>query len=234
MANIAIIPARGGSKRLPGKNIRILGGKPLIAWTIEAALASECFDQVIVSTDDEEIANIAKANGAMVPYLRPAEISGDNATSNDVIAHIVNWLEADSSQYIETVTLLQPTSPFRNSSHIKDSFNLFRALNADGVVSVGECDVRLELCNSLPDDHSMQGFLQENVRRTQDMDKMYEINGAIYLFKRSAVGNLAALYSDKLRTFAYVMDALVSVDIDTEQDFLWAEFLLINNKCLTN
>lgn len=226
MAHIAIIPARGGSKRLPGKNIKLLGGKPLIAWTIEAALQSHCFDEVLVSTDDYEICKVAKDFGASVPFIRPAELSDDTATSDAVIKHAVEWLEENKKLNIDTVTLLQPTSPFRNAHHIRQSFDLFDNNQADAVVSVAETDIRLELCNKLPIDHSLAGFTNTQIKRTQDMQQVYELNGAIYLFKRMLVGALGEIYSEQYRGFAYVMAAEDSVDIDTDRDFKWAEFLL--------
>lgn len=226
MAHIAIIPARGGSKRLPGKNIKLLGGKPLIAWTIEAALKSDCFDQVIVSTDDQDISSVAKEFGASVPFIRPAELSGDTATSDAVIKHAVEWLENTENLVVETVTLLQPTSPFRNSQHICESFKVYLDKQADAVVSVTKTDTRLELCNTLPTDHSLVGFLKGDMKRTQDMQQVYELNGAIYLFKRNFVGVLGKVYSAECRGFAYVMSPDDSVDIDTVRDFQWAEFLL--------
>lgn len=228
MTHVAIIPARGGSKRVPGKNIRILGDKPLIAWTIQAANNSKCFDRVIVSTDDPEISAVAKEFGAEVPFLRPAELSTDTATSNSVIEHAVEWIETEGSGNIETITLLQPTSPFRTAEHIKESFQLFEEKKAEGIVSVVECNLRLELCNTLPVDRSLSGFLDGQTKRTQDMEKLYELNGAIYLFKRGLSGGINSLYKDKVKTFAFVMNSYSSIDIDNELDFKWAEFLLEN------
>ena len=230
MGAIAIIPARGGSKRLPGKNIKALGGKPLIAWTIEAALHSGCFDRVIVSTDDQAIADVAVAFGAEVPFLRPVELSGDMATSDAVIEHAVNWLEQHEALTIDTVALLQPTSPFRHAEHIKSAVSLMQEKQAEGVVSVTASDIRLELCNTLPADHSLAGFIDISAnaaaKRTQDMRQIYELNGAIYLFKRHIVGQLAQLYAPTSKALAYVMPLEDSVDIDTARDFAWAEFCL--------
>ena len=116
---IAIIPARGGSKRLPGKNIKLLGGKPLIAWTIEAAIKSNIFDHIFVSTDSEEIASVSRDYGAKVPFLRPAELASDTATTNDVVTHLVEWFEKEYNKEVTTVAILQPTSPLRNAQHIQ-------------------------------------------------------------------------------------------------------------------
>lgn len=227
-SNLAIIPARGGSKRLPRKNIKLLGGKPLIAWTIEAAIQSDCFDRIIVSTDDLKIADVAADFGAEVPFIRPAELSGDMATSDAVIEHAVRWIEQNNQFSIDTVMLLQPTSPFRNAEHIKACFELMDKKKADGIVSVTASDLRLELCNTLPPDHSLADFINisanETANRTQDMRQIYELNGAIYLFKRKLVGRLSQLYSTNISAYAYVMSMEDSVDIDTARDFAWAEF----------
>lgn len=226
MTNIAIIPARGGSKRLPGKNIRKLGDKPLIAWTIEAAISSHCFEIVLVTTDDIEIASVSESFGAFVPFLRPSALSGDTATSDAVIQHAVEWLEKNNNMQIETVTLLQPTSPFRDAEHIRKCFKLFKEKKAEGIVSVVASDTRFELCNTLPVDHSLAGFIDTPAKRTQDMQQIYELNGAIYLFRRHLVGALGDLYAPESKAYAYVMPSDDSVDIDTPRDFLWAEFCL--------
>lgn len=123
---IALIPARGGSKRLPDKNIKLLNGKPLIAWTIIAAKESALFDEVIVSTDSENIAAIAKHYGANVPFIRPQNISNDNATTAEVVNHAVNFIQDVEKVSIDTICLLQPTSPLRTTTHIKEAFALYK------------------------------------------------------------------------------------------------------------
>lgn len=230
MAHIAIIPARGGSKRVPEKNIRILGGIPLIAWTIQAALDSKCFDRVVVSTDEERIAAVAKRFGAEVPFIRPKELSGDRATSDQVIKHCIDFLDRSTDLNIETITLLQPTSPLRTAKHIQESFNLLRLKNADAVISITECSSKFELSNTLPANHSLAGFLKQTAKRTQEMKKLYEINGAIYLFKKSFSGELSKLYEKDIKSFAYIMEEKYSVDIDSELDLKWAAFLIENRE----
>lgn len=219
--SIAIIPARGGSKRLPNKNIKFLAGKPLIAWTIEAALQYDGFDLVIVSTDSQKIAEIAVNSGAFVPYLRPAELANDNSTTNDVIKHMVDWVEQHFEE-VSLVTILQPTSPLRDAEDIRRALIFFEKNHAEAVVSVCELDHPIQYCNSLPENLSMNGFLPEvSNQRSQDLKTFYRINGAIYIFKRKFVGNLKDIYSDG--SFAYVMDKRKSIDIDDEYDFGMAE-----------
>lgn len=222
---IAIIPARGGSKRLPGKNIKLLGGKPLIAWTIEAAIKSNIFDHVFVSTDNEEIASVSRDYGAKVPFLRPAELASDTATTNDVITHLVDWLGKKIPSPVSTVCILQPTSPFRNASHIIEAFEEKKQKSAKAIVSVCELEHPIEFCNQLGVDGSMAGFIEPtNMKRTQDLDPIYRLNGAIYIFDSSYVNRMNELYSEG--TFAYIMDSKLSIDIDTQDDFNLAEFLL--------
>lgn len=224
MSHVAIIPARSGSKRVPGKNVRNLGAKPLIAWTIEAALSSNCYDRVIVSTDDQKIAAVAREYGAETPFLRPAQFASDTSSSEDVINHAVCWLEHFDNVAIKTVTLLQPTSPFRFAKNIREAFDLFFKKDADAVVSVMEAPVKLELCNTLPKNLSLKGFIKTEKTRTQDMDVYYQLNGAIYLFKRNFCSALGGIY-DSRRSFAYIMASENSIDIDSELDFKWAEFV---------
>ncbi|SLJ83936.1 pseudaminic acid cytidylyltransferase [Psychrobacter sp. DAB_AL43B] len=225
--NIAIIPARGGSKRLPGKNIKDLAGKPMIAWTIEAALDSGVFDYVFVSTDSEDIAIISKDFGAEVPFLRPDEISTDIATTNDVVTHLVEWFEEEYNREVITVAILQPTSPLRNAQHIQEAFKVMKDMHAKAVISVCELEHPIQFCNKLDLDGSMNGFIDsKNIKRTQDLEPYYRLNGAIYLFGRSYVNSLKSLYSKG--TYSYIMDSSASIDIDTKEDFKLAEFFKTN------
>lgn len=224
MTTVAVIPARGGSKRLPGKNIKPLAGKPLIAWTIEAALESECFDKVVVSTESIEIAEVARKYGAEIPYLRPIELASDTAATGPVLEHIVKYIEDRDSINCEKLCLLQPTSPLRGSEDIVESMKLFEERSADSIVSVVEANIKPEISNYLPVDLSLSGFVSE-IKRTQDSQKLYQLNGAIYWLKRSLIDELSKVYRSDA-SFAYVMSQKDSVDIDTDFDFYWAEFLL--------
>lgn len=224
MKNIAIIPARGGSKRLPGKNIKNLCGRPLIVWTIDAALQSKLFDRIIVSTDSDAIRNIAISAGAEVPYLRSPELSSDTATTNDVVTDIVSWLE-NSGDDVSTVTILQPTSPLRTDEDIVKAFNLMREKKAKAIVSVCKVEHPVQYCNLLADDLSMHNFIDTgNIRRTQDLPVYYRLNGAIYIFNRDYVSNINHIYNEG--TFAYVMDRFNSIDIDEQIDFELATILM--------
>ncbi|UYU30725.1 acylneuraminate cytidylyltransferase family protein [Siccibacter colletis] len=217
---IAIIPARGGSKRLPGKNIKTLAGKPLIAWTIEAATGSTYIDKVVVSTDSKEIADVAKDWGCPVEKLRPEAISGDNASSESVLLY---ELKSQKESY-EIVVLLQPTSPLKTSVHIDEAIEKFKDAVAQVVVSVTPCEHHPALANVLGENESMAAF-EQGISSGKLRIIHHRLNGAIYVMDTemlAASGKIS--YNDS--TFAYVMDNQSSVDIDTATDFDYAEYLM--------
>jgi len=218
---LAIIPARGGSKRLPRKNILNLNGKPLIAYSIEAGLQSKYIDKVIVTSDDEEILNVSKEFGADI-IKRPDELASDIATSFDAIKHTIE--NVDKYDYI---ILLQPTSPLRSAVQIDEAIELFKTKEANAVVSVCEMDHSPLWSNTLPQDASMQGFLREEVlnKRSQDLEKYYRLNGAIYICKTDKLLEEESFLL-KENIFAYVMDRESSIDIDEKIDFKIAEVLI--------
>ena len=222
---IAIIPARSGSKGLPDKNIKDLNGKPLIAYSIEAANESKCFDKVLVSTDSEKYAEISKKYGAKVPFLRSAENSNDESGTWGACEEVLNNLD----EKFDVVVLLQPTSPFRTAQNIKEALDLFFLKNADTVVSVTQISHPLEWYNHLPDDNSLANFEAEEIRtkRRQDLRPCYTMNGAVYIVKRELLK--PDLYLCGENSFAYVMDEANSVDIDSESDFLKARIQGILN-----
>lgn len=224
MKNIAIITARSGSKGLKDKNIKLLEGKPLLAYSIEAALQTGLFDCVHVSTDSGHYADIARQYGADVPFLRDAELATDTAGTWDVLRAVVNrYLQL--GQQFDTVTLLQPTSPLRDAEDIRAAFDIFKEKAADSVISVCEVEHSPKLCNTLGTDNSMNGFVDlSQVGRRQEMDTYYRLNGAIYIQKTSLLMEQGNLYGEK--SYAYVMSQEHSVDIDTELDFLFAETIM--------
>lgn len=225
MKNIAIIPARSGSKGLKDKNIKMLAGKPLMAYSIEAAIKSDMFDTVMVSTDSEEYANIARRYGAEVPFLRSAETSSDTASSWAAVSEVLDNYKA-LGKVFDTFMLLQPTSPLRRSEDICGAYKLLDEKNANTVVSLCETDHSPLSCNTLPADRSMDGFLQEELKnaRRQDVEIYYRFNGAIYLSKVAFYEKFGDIY--KFGCYAYIMDKKSSVDIDDEVDFLLCEAIL--------
>ena len=219
---LGIIPARGGSKRLPRKNVLSLNGKPMIAWTIDAALNSKYIDKVIVSTDDDEISNISKEYGAEIPFSRPDCLASDTATSNDVIMHAINSIDYRA----DIVVILQPTSPLRKTEHIDDCLNSLVEKKADGIVSVTPCEHSPLWANVLPDDGCMDRFLTTNaLKRSQDLQEFYRLNGAIYCFTSNSINlNGGVAYSKNV--FSYIIPSEFSVDIDTKIDFMLAESII--------
>jgi len=223
---LAIIPARGGSKRLPQKNILPLGEKPLITWTIEAALQCDIIDSVVVSTNCKEIADISIKSGAKIPFERPGSLSNDNATSLNVVLHALDQLKNDGDNF-DIIILLQPTSPFRNSEDITKAFALFDKKNAYGIVSVCEMEHSPLWSNTLPKDLSLTGFLSNDLhnKRSQELQNYYRLNGAIYITMIKELRNQNKFLLNE-NCFAFVMDKEKSIDIDTLNDFHLAEFYL--------
>ena len=218
---LAIIPARGGSKRLPRKNVLDLCGKPLIAYTIEAALKSKYIDKVIVSSDDEEILNISSNFGADI-IKRPIDLANDTATTFDTIKHTI-----DNFEKYDYIVLLQPTSPLRNEKHIDEAIELLEKKKADAIVSVCEMDHSPLWSNTLPKDGNMSNFLKDEIlnKRSQDLEKYYRLNGAIYICKTSKLLEEKSFILKK-KIFAYIMDRKNSIDIDEKVDFDMAEVIL--------
>jgi N-acylneuraminate cytidylyltransferase/CMP-N,N'-diacetyllegionaminic acid synthase len=223
---LAIITARGGSKGVPRKNIRPLGAKPLIAWTIEAALQSSGNMRLIVSTDDAEIAAISREYGAEIPFLRPAGLADDTATSMSVVLHAITRLAEEENYRPELILLLQPTSPFRSSQDIDNALKLQGEANADAVVSVTPNLRPVQLLRNIDEQGLLVNALTKEtvVRRRQDADRLYELNGAVYIIKPDVLLREQTFYPDQTR--AYIMPAERSLDIDTEFDFLIAELFM--------
>ena len=225
MKNIAIIPARSGSKGLRDKNIKELCGKPLMAYSIEAALESGCFEVVHVSTDSESYAQTARRFGADVHFLRSAEMSSDTADSWDVVVEVLKRYEAEGLSF-DTVCVLQPTSPLRTVEDIKNAFGLFSEKAANAVISVCEADHPPKWFHPLPGDGDMREFGggEELEKRRQDFSTYYRINGAIYLMRTDYfLEDHHNVFREK--TYAYIMDKRRSVDIDDRFDFEIAEAL---------
>lgn len=224
MKNLAIIPARSGSKGVKDKNIRLLGGKPLMAWSIEAALKSEQFDEVMVSTDSEHYAEIARKHGASVPFLRSALTASDTASSGAVISEVLREYRKRGREF-DNYCLLQPTSPLRTAEDIRKAYDSYKQKDALAVVSVCEAEHTPLWCGQLPATLEMDGFLsRKDVQRRQDIQKFYRLNGAIYIVNIEKSKSDPFLY--RKGSYAYIMTQERSVDIDTELDFKFAEFLL--------
>jgi CMP-N-acetylneuraminic acid synthetase len=229
MKILALITARGGSKRLPGKNIRMLGERPLILWTIEAAKNISDVCEILVSTDNEEIGSICRDAGALVPWLRPDELSSDEASSVDVALHALDWYETEKG-IIDGVLLLQPTSPFRTKLTIQKGITFFKENKQKPVLGVS-------LTNSHPmlslkiEGHYLKPFMEnhglgnksQKRMRSQDLPPVYIDNGSFYLINPNDLRKNYSFVTSE--TIPLVIESpQEALDIDTEWDFRLAEF----------
>ncbi len=222
---VALIPARGGSKGIPGKNINLMHGRPLIAHTIEAARAARKVHRVVVSTDSEEIAAAAMAAGAEVPFMRPAELAQDGSLAIDAYLDAVARLQA-AGEKLADFCVLQPTSPLRLSLDIDEAITQFEKRSADSVISVCEAPHPLAWFRRIDKDGVLRVHEtgKQKPGNRQDEETMYVPNGAIFVLRTDFIKRREGYYSDA--TFAYVMPADRSVDIDVPFDWRIAELLL--------
>jgi CMP-N,N'-diacetyllegionaminic acid synthase len=223
---LGVVTARAGSKGIPGKNTRALAGKPLISYTIESAQASGAFDRLILSTDDEEAARIARGLGCEVPFMRPAALSADDTPHLPVMQHAVAWLRDEQGYRPDWVMILMPTSPLRQASHIVEAIALAERSGADSVVSVDEMPAHYHPMRALTIDAGGWARLfvgdrpvRERAVRRQGMPEAWVFNGAIYLFRTPLLFDPVApsLYGDKVA--AYVMPAPYGSNIDDPDDW---------------
>lgn len=222
---LALIPARGGSKGVPRKAVRPMGGRPMIAWTLEAALAAGRLDRVVVTTEDAEIAEVARAWGADVPFARPAELAGDDTPGILPVEHALQWLLREQDYAPEWVMLLQPTSPLRSAGDIDAAVALAERRGADAVVSVTEAAHHPWWTKRVTDDGLLEDWAWAGeATRRQDLPGAYGLNGAIYLTRRELL--LAGRTWYPPRTHAYVMPPDRSLDVDTPWDFHLCDLVL--------
>jgi N-acylneuraminate cytidylyltransferase len=218
---VAVIPARGGSKGIPRKNIQELGGKPIIAYTIEAALRCKMLNRVIVSTDDEEIASIVRRYGVEI-IMRPTELATDEAPTEPVIEHAVSWLEEHENFVPEVIVLLQPTSPLRNYNHVEEALNVFFANKYDSLLSVCPSYAfiwRVRKNGAYPINYDFK-----NRPRRQDKKPEYRENGAIYITKYKILMENHNRLGGKIGL--YIMPEESSIEIDMEFDFSLCEQII--------
>lgn len=218
---LGIIPARGGSKGIPKKNIRLVAGKPLIAYTINEAMNSKHLTDVIVSTDSKEIAQVSKRYKATV-FIRPKELARDDTPTLPVIKHIIKNYEKN----IDIVVILQPTSPLRTAKQIDDAIELLLKNHADSVISI-KASVNPSWLMKIKNG-KLSFFMKEDFKniRKQDQEKFYQPNGAIYVHTRDTVMN-AKRYAFGKKTLPYIMSEKDSIDIDNKDDLKTAELFLV-------
>lgn len=229
MRNLAVIPARSGSKGLKDKNIKELNGKPLLAYSVEAALLSEQFDTVHVSTDSEHYAQISREWGADVSFLRNEETSSDTSSTWDAMRFVLQEYKKLGQQF-DTLTVLQPTSPLRTAEDIRQAFRLFEEKEANMISSVCEMEHSPLWSNTLPEDLSMKDFEDESLAflPRQELPVYYRENGAIYIIKTDHLFQAKNIY--KNGCYAYIMEKSHSIDIDEALDFYMAEFIMKRQK----
>jgi CMP-N,N'-diacetyllegionaminic acid synthase len=218
---IAVILARGGSKRLPNKNLKNLRGKPLIFYTILAALRCRYIDEIIVSSDDVKILEVSKKYRVQT-VKRPKYLSGDKSKSSDALKHVIS----KNFDY-DFVILLQPTSPLRSEKHIYGAIRLLEKKNADAVISVCRAEEGLFLTNILPKNLSLQKFFKKNLqnKKNKNINNYYKLNGAIYICKIKKLFEKNTLFLEK-NIYAFKMSQKTSIDVDTEFDFKRASNLI--------
>ena len=222
----AIIPARGGSKGIPGKNLKPAAGKPLIAWTVETALAATLLDRVIVSTDSPEIADLARRYGAEVPFMRPAHLAQDDTPGIAPVLHAAQWLADNEGYRPDMIMLLQPTSPLRIPEDIDRAIELIREKGADAIVSVTPVEAHPYWMKQIDGAGRMTDFikLDQPFLRRQDLPEAYALNGAIYVVRRTVLLERETFFPEN--TYAYVMPAERSLDVDTTWDLYLADLVL--------
>ena len=225
MRILALITARGGSKRLPGKNIRPLGGKPLIVWSIDVAKGISEICDILVSTDDPDIADICKEACAYVPWLRPAELATDTASSVDTAIHALDWYEAEKGS-VDGLLLLQPTSPFRTQTTVRQGIDLFGKHGHQPVLGVSPTHAYLMKTLKMEGDYLVP-FMQEHGLeiRSQDLPPAYAVNGSFYLINPAELRSCHSFVG--LKTMPLLIESpQEAVDIDTEWDFRIAELII--------
>lgn len=224
---LGIIPARGGSKGIPQKNIALLAGRPLIEYTFDAAKESKLIDRLIITTDNEEIADLAKKNNVEVPFLRPKELARDDTPTLPVIKHAVDFMEGKLGYVADIIIILQPTAPLRKARHIDEALNLLINSDADSIVSVVKVPHQYNpyFTMKIMDD-KLSFYKKEGIglTRRQDLPKTYSRNGAIYALRRKTLTEKKSIYGD--RCIPYIMKYEESINIDSIYDLKVAEMFI--------
>lgn len=220
---LALIPARGGSKGIKDKNIIPLAGKPLIAYSIEAAKCSKYIDSIVVTTDNEKIAEVAKKYGARIPFLRPNELATDTSKTIDAVLHAIKTLKTMGETY-NVLVLLQPTQPLRTTKDIDEAIGVYYENNENGLVSISPVDNSPLLIRSIGKDGKLVNLLpQSSTCRRQDMPAYYKVNGCIYINKVDEINEETSFNDNKV---PFIMDKEHSIDIDALSDLYMAEYYL--------
>ncbi len=224
---LGIVPARGGSKGLPGKNIKELCGKPLIAWSIESGLKSKYLDEVMITTDSKDIADIAKQYGASVPFLRPEFLASDTATSFDAIKHTIEFYKNEFDKEFDYIVLLEPTSPLRETSDIDIAIEQLFNSNADSIVGICRTEDQNPAFLVFKNEKDfISGYENHDMKvlRRQDIKDVYFFEGTIYISKTDVLLNKKTFYHEN--TIGYVVPKYKSLEIDDIDDFIMVEAIM--------
>ena len=230
MRTLFLITARGGSKGVPGKNLRQVGGIPLVGFKAVSALRSKYCSRLIISTDSPEIMQTAQDYGAEAPFLRPQHLATDTASSNDVIAHAMSHIEAETNESYDAIMLLEPSSPFARADDYDGAVELMQERDANAVVGLRKTEVNSAVVGTMDQQGRIPDLIDRLLdlkkQRRQDFPSEYTPNGALYLFKWDFFKQHQTIYQDRNGTFGYPMDRIHSLEIDEKIDLLWAEFLV--------
>lgn len=219
---LILVPARAGSKGLPGKNLKPLGGLPLLAWTARTIAASGVGARAVLTTEDSEIAAVGRAHGLETPFLRPAELASDTASMVDVVEHAVGWMEREGGFVPSAIMLLQPTCPFRKPERIRQALDLLALPSTEGVIGVKRIDRSLSVMYQAGPDGALAPLAPWDERtRRQDVRPLLTPNGTLYLTTRESLVRHRRLFPPRLR--GLVTDHIESIDIDTPEDWALAE-----------
>ena len=229
-----MITARGGSKSVPGKNLRKINGISLVGFKAISALRSKNFSRLIISTDSKEIQEDAKSYGVEVPFTRPADLATDDASSMGVISHAMDWIEQNSDEQYDAVMLLEPSSPLATSLDYDNAIDLMVKQDANVVLGMRETAINTAFIGPM-DNSGKISLIVDQLRglqkiRRQDMSPEFTMNGGLYLFKWDYFKKHGSLYEDRDNTFGYVMDRHYSIEIDELIDLQWIEFLVASGK----
>lgn len=221
---LIIIPARGGSKGIHRKNVKLIGGKPLIVYTIEAALQAKINSRVIVSTEDDEIAEVAKMAGADIPFMRPIHLAADDTSTLAVVENTLDRLQRAENYIPNYIMILQPTSPFRDSIDIENAMNIMMSNNCDSVISVTEVKEHPYIMYSIAETGKLHCYADNpnKLTKRQDFPPLYRINGAIYITIKESWEKYKS-FNHVPTIFPYVMSSDKSIDIDYPIDWIIAE-----------
>lgn len=225
---LAIIPARGGSKGLPGKNIKPFAGEPLICITIKEALKSSKIERVVVSTDDEQIAEVAKRCGGDVPFMRPKELAGDSSAAIDAYFYTVDRLRMDFGESYEDIIVLFPTAPLRTVEHIDEAIDVYYKNKADSVIGVSESLTPIEWTRSITNEGKLREYFADGNKNRQDYKPTYIPNGLLYIFNVERLKETNQYYMED--TYPYIIEKTFYGDIDDIDDFEMTEYKYLKNK----